>query len=139
MIRLAVIEQYLLARFDVPQSEKQDVAVNDFAVAVRFAGMIDELRAVAAVASVNRPVRVNAADIEASFVFDTASDFVARNSFAGVLGDLAPPFESDRGETAFAFNLGPSDFDAGSEPGLLFGLSADLSHSASAQSTGNAR
>src|SRR5262245_65359116 len=28
MVRLSVIEQYLLARFDVPQSEKQDVAVD---------------------------------------------------------------------------------------------------------------
>jgi len=137
MIRLAVIEQYFLARFDVPQGEKQDVAVDDFAVTVGLAGMIDELRAVSAAAPVNRPVRVNAADVEAPFVFDTARDFVARNPFAGVFGDLAPLFESDHGETAFAFNPGASDFDAGSEPGLLVGLSADLSHSASAQSTGN--
>jgi hypothetical protein len=139
MVRLAVIEQYLLARFDVPQSEKQDVAVDDFAVAVRLAGVIDELRAVAAAAAVYRPVRVNATDVEASFIFHPALDFVAGNSFAGVLGDLAPPFESDRCETAFAINPGPSDFDAGSEPGFLVGLSAALSHSASAQSTGNVR
>ena len=37
MVGLAVIEQYLLARFDVSQSEKKDMAADDFAVAVRFA------------------------------------------------------------------------------------------------------
>src|SRR5262245_11751832 len=101
--------------------------------------MIDELRAVAAATAVNRPVRVNAADVKAPFIFDAARHLVAGNFFAGVLGDLAPLFESDRGETAFAFNPGPSDFDAVSESDLLFGLSSDLSHSASAQSTGNVR
>ena len=63
MIRLAVIEEYLLARLDIPQSEDEDVAVDDPAVAVGFAGMIDELRAVPAAAPVNRPVRVDAADV----------------------------------------------------------------------------
>src|SRR5215475_8995351 len=101
--------------------------------------MIDELRAVAAAIAVNRPVRVNAANVKAPFVFHAARDLVAGNSFAGVLGDLAPLIKSDRGETAFAFNPGPSDFDAGSAFDLLFGLSSDLSHSASAQSTGNVR
>lgn len=113
--------------------------MDDFAIAVRLAGMVDELRAVAAPAAVNRPVRVNAANIEASFVLHTALDFVAGNSFAGVFGDLAPLFESYRGETAFSFNPGRPDFDSGGERGLLVGLSADLSHSASAQSTGNVR
>src|SRR5215510_9085038 len=100
MIRLPVIEQKLLARFDVPQSEEEDVAVNDLAVAVGFAGMIDELRAVAAAAPVNRPIKVNAADVEPSFVLQTARDFVTGDPFAGVLGYLAPLFESGGGETA---------------------------------------
>lgn len=105
MIGFAVIEQQLLAGFDVTQSEEENVAVDDLAVAVRFARMIDELRAVAAAASVNRPVKVNAADVEPSFVFQAARDFVTGNSFAFVLGDLAPFFESDGGETASAVNL----------------------------------
>jgi hypothetical protein len=81
------------------------VAVDDLTVAVGFAGVIDELRAVAAVASVNRPIKVNAADIETPFVLQTSRDFVPRDSFAFVLGDLAPFFESDGGETASAVNL----------------------------------
>jgi len=104
MIRLAVIEQKFLARLDVAQSEKEDVAMDDLAVAVGFTGMVDELRAVAAAAPVNRPIRVDAADVDAPFVLQTARDFVAGNSFAGVLGYLAPLFEGDGGETAQAVN-----------------------------------
>jgi hypothetical protein len=112
MIRLAVIEQKFLARFDVTQGEEEDVALDDLAVAVGFAGMIDELRAVAAAAPVNRPIGVDAADVDAPFVLQTARDFVTGNSFAGVLGYLAPPFEGDGGETAPAVNCGRSDLDA---------------------------
>lgn len=131
MIRLVVIEQYLLARFDVPQSEEEDVAVDDLAVAIGFAGMIDELRAVAAAAPVNGPIRVEAADVEAPLVLQTARDFVTGNSFAGVLGDLAPLFKSDGGETASTVDPGPSDFDAWGETCLLYPVSA--------QSTDNGR
>ncbi len=99
--------------------------------------MIDELGSVAAAAAIDRPIRVDATDVEASFVFHTARDLVARNSFAFVLCDLATPFESDRCEAAFAFNLGRSDFDSGSEDCPLGFLSADFSHSDFAQSTGN--
>src|SRR5262245_65835630 len=104
MIRFAVIEQKFLARFDITQGEEKNVAMDDLAVAVGFAGMIDELRAVAAAAPVNRPIRVDAADVDAAFVLQTARDFVAGNSFAGVLGYLAPLFEGDGGETAQAVN-----------------------------------
>jgi hypothetical protein len=131
MIRLAVIEQKFLARFDVPQGEEEDVVVNDFAVAVGFAGMIDELRAVAAAAAVNRPIRIDAADIDAPFVLQAARDFVPANSFAGILGYLAPPFKSDGGETASAVNSGRPDFDSRGE--------ACLFCPASAQSTDNGR
>jgi hypothetical protein len=129
MIRLPVIEQKFLARFDVTQGEEEDVAVNDFAVAVGFAGMIDELRAVAATAPVNRPIRIDAADIDAPFVFQTARDFVTGNSFAGVLGYLAPFFEGDGGETASAVDPGRPDFNARGEIYLFY--------PASVQSTDN--
>lgn len=105
MIRLAVIERDLLARLDVPQSKKQDVTVDDFAVTVRLAGMIDELRSIAAAAPVNRPVGVNAGDIDAPLVFQTARDFVAGDLFASVFGDLATFFERNDGEAAFAINF----------------------------------
>lgn len=131
MIRFGVIKQYFLARLDVPQSEEEDVAVDDLAVAIGFAGMINELRAVAAAAPVNRPIEVKAADMEASFVLQTARDFVTRDSFAGILGDLAPLFESNGGETASTVNPGRSDFDAWRELCLLY--------LASAQSTDNGR
>ena len=93
--------------------------------------MIYELRAVAAAAPVNRPVRVDAADVNASFVLQTARDFVTGDSLAFVLGDLAPLFEGDGGETASAVDPGRSDFNAWGEPCLL--------HPASAQSIDNGR
>jgi hypothetical protein len=105
VIGLAVIEQQFLSRFDVPQREEEDVAVDDPAVAVGFAGVIDELRAVAAAAPVNRPIKVNAAYIETPLVLQAARDFVTGNPFAFVLGDLAPLFECDSGETPSAVNL----------------------------------
>jgi hypothetical protein len=104
MIRFAVIEQQLFSRFDIPQSEKEDVAVNDLAIAVGFAGVIYVLRAVAAATPVDRPIRVDAADVEPPFVLETALDFVTGDSFAFVFGYLAPLFERDGGETAFAVN-----------------------------------
>jgi hypothetical protein len=104
MVGLAVIEHQLFARLDVPQSEEEDVAVDDLAVAIGLARVIDELRAVAAVAPVNRPVKVYAADVKPPFVFQTTRDFVTGDSFAFVFGDLAPLFESYGGETASAVN-----------------------------------
>jgi hypothetical protein len=131
MIRLTVIEQQLLARFYVPQCEKEDVAMDDPAVTVGFAGMVDELRAIAAAATINRPVRVNATDVKTSFVLQTELDFVTGDSFAGIFGDLAPLFESDCGETASAVNPGLSDFNAWGEPCLFYPISP--------QSTDNGR
>jgi hypothetical protein len=93
--------------------------------------MIDELRAVAATAPVNRPIRIDAADMDAPFVLQAALDLVPVNSFPGILGYLAPPFKSDGGETASAVNSGRSDFDALGETCLF--------NPASAQSTDNGR
>ena len=87
--------------------------MDDLAVAVGFAGMIDELRAVAAAAPVDRPIRVDAADVDAPFVLQTARDFVTGDSFAGVLGHLAPLFEGNDGETSQAVDPGLPDFNAG--------------------------
>jgi hypothetical protein len=86
--------------------------------------MIDELRAVAAAVPVNRPIKVDAADVEPPFVLQTARDFVTGDSFAFVLGDLAPPFESDGGETASAVNPGRFDFNSRGELYLLYLVSA---------------
>src|SRR5262245_36901625 len=124
MIRLAVIEQQLLAWFDVTQSEEEEVAVDGLAVAVGFTGMIDELRAVAATAPVDRPIRVDAADVDASFVLQTARDFVTGDYFAGVFGYLAPLFEGGCGETSQAVDPGRPDFNARGETCLLYSVSA---------------
>jgi hypothetical protein len=120
MVRLAVIEQEFLARLDIAQSEKEDVAMDDLAVTVGFTGMIDELCAVAAAVPVKRPIRVDAADVDAPFVLQTARDFVAGNSFACVLGYLAPLFEGDGGETTQAVNPGRLDFNARGENCLFY-------------------
>ena len=123
MIRLAVIEQKFLARFDITQGEEKNVAMDDLAVAVGFAGMIDELRAVAAAAPVNRPIRVDAADVDASFVLQTPRDFVTGDSFAVVLGYLAPLFEGGCGETSQSVDPGRPDFNARGETCLLYPVS----------------
>jgi hypothetical protein len=124
MIRLAVIEQKFFARFDITQGEEENVAMDDLAVTVGFAGMIDELRAVAAATPVNRPIRVDAANVDAAFVLQTARDFVTGDSFAVVLGYLAPLFEGGCGETPQAVYPGRPDFNARSESCLLYPVSA---------------
>jgi hypothetical protein len=131
VVRLAVIEQNFLSRLDVTQSEKENVAVDDFAVTVRFAGMIDELRAVADAVSVNRPVKINAAYIKASFILQPSRDFMARDPFACVFSDLAPLFEGNGGEAAQAIDPRRFDFKTGGESYLLY--------PASSQSIDNAR
>lgn len=113
--------------------------MDDFAVTVGLTGMVDVLRAVSAPASVERPVIINAAYVNASFIFQAARDFAAGNLFASVFGDFAPLFEGDGGETAFAINPGRPDFDAWGLVYFLARLFAGLSHTAFAQSTGNAR
>jgi hypothetical protein len=123
MIRLAVIEQKFFARFDITQGEEENVAMDDLAVAVGFAGMIDELRAVAAAAPVNRPIRVDAADVDAAFVLQSTRDFVTGDSFAVVLGYLAPLFEGGCGEASQAVDPGRPDFNARGETCLLYPVS----------------
>src|SRR5215813_6016580 len=124
MIRLAVIEQKFLAGFDITQGEEKNVAMDDLAVAVGFAGMIDELGAVAAATPVNRPIRVYAADVDAAFVLQTSRDFVTGDSFAVVLGYLAPLIEGGCGETSQAVDPGLPDFNARGETCLLYPVSA---------------
>src|SRR5262249_16902018 len=124
MIRLAVIEQKFLARFDVTQGEEKNVAMDDLAVAVGFAGMIDELRAVSAAAPVNRPIRFDAAHVDASFGREGGRELGTGESFAGVLGFLAPLFEGGCGETSQAVDPGRPDFNARGETCLLYSVSA---------------
>ena len=72
--------------------------------------------------SVNRPVRVDPGDIQATFIFYAARHFVAGNLFADVFGDLAPSFERDSRKTAFAVNAGRFDLNAVGEIGREVGL-----------------
>lgn len=55
--------------------------------------MIDELRAVAAHRAVNRPIRINRANLDALQIGEAAFDLAARDAFADVFGNLAAFFE----------------------------------------------
>jgi len=115
VVGLFVIEQDLFAGPDVAFGEEEDVFVDDLHVAVRFAGVVDVLGAVSGLQAVNCPVLVDAADVDAAFAFQPASDFATRNLFADVFGHLASSFERRRGEAAAAVNPGGFDFNSESE------------------------
>lgn len=105
VIRLAVIQQYFLAGFDVAQGEKQQMPADQRQTAIRITRMIDVLGPIAADRTVNRPVRINAADANSALASQPAGGFNTRNSLTDELSNLAPFFESDGGETTFAVNL----------------------------------
>ncbi len=115
VIGLFVIEQDFLAGFYISQGEKNQMAVNQSQPTIRIAGMVDELRSVAADRTVYRPVRIYAADANAAFAPQPSGNFGAGNSFADELGNLAPFFVWNGGETTFAVNLRWFDFYAGSQ------------------------
>src|SRR5574341_851311 len=129
MIRSAVIQQNLFAWRDVAQSEEQDVAVDDLAVTVRLARVIDELRAVPLTVTVNRPVGVDIGNVDASSVLHPPRDFPPRNLFARVFSDLAAFFETGGGETAVAVNLRRPDLDSRSSVNFTLQLKPRIKNS----------
>ena len=89
MQRLFVIDRDLFARIDVAQSKEHHVAMDRAHISVRFAGMVDVMRTVAAATAVDAPVAVNIADAQLGSM-GTALSFAIRNALARVLGYLAP-------------------------------------------------
>jgi len=62
MKRIFVIDRDLFARSNVAQGKEQDVPMDGLDVSVRFAAVIDVMRAVAAAAAVQTPATIDVAD-----------------------------------------------------------------------------
>ena len=105
VIRLAVVQRQLLAGFDVAQCVDVDVAVRDAHETVWLARVVDVLRAVAAAAAVDAPLRIYRADVQAAFAAHAPRGFDARDALARQLGHLLSSAERYGRETALAVNL----------------------------------
>lgn len=108
MQRLLVIDRDLFAGFDVAQSEKQNVVVQDLHKRIRTARVIDIVRAVSTTAAVKTPTTIYLANTQHPAMRSSAR-FGVRDLLARVLGDLVTLFESNGGEAAFAMNRRSSD------------------------------
>ena len=64
MQRLLVIDRDLFTCSNVTQSKEQDMAVESFHIRVRFARVIDVMRAVAAAAAVQAPAAIDVTDAQ---------------------------------------------------------------------------
>ena len=62
MQRLFIVDRDFLARMNIAQGEEHYVPVDRAHKSVRFAGMIDVMRAVAAATAVDAPGAINIAD-----------------------------------------------------------------------------
>lgn len=100
---LFVVDSNLFARFDVSQSAKENVVMQDLHERIRTARMIDVVRAVSATAAVQTPATIDLTDSEHSSV-STPSRFSIRNLLARILSDLVSLFERYGSETAFTVN-----------------------------------
>ena len=101
MQRLFVIDRDLFARVDIAQSKEHYVPKDSPHISIRFARVIDVVRAVATAAAVDAPNAVHVANTQLGAV-RPALGFAIRNALAGVFGDLAPVREIDSGKAAFA-------------------------------------
>src|SRR5712691_1122056 len=99
MKRVLVIDGDLFTGSNVPQRKEQDVTVDGFHVSVRFARVVDVMRAVPAAAAVQTPTAVNVTDAQLCSM-RTALSLEIGNAFAGVLSDLAAASKTNRRETA---------------------------------------
>ncbi len=103
MKRVLIIDRDLFAGSNIPQRKEQDVAEDRLHVGVRFARVIDVVRAVAAAAAVQTPATIDVADAQFGSM-RAALSFEIRNAFAGILGNLAPAAKTNRREATFAVN-----------------------------------
>ena len=103
--RLYVIDRDLFAGPNVAQRIEEYVPVDDFHVAVGLARMVDVMRAVAATAAVNTPLRVDLTDAQLGTV-GAPFCLPRRYSFARILRDLPSAPEMSRRKAALAVNRG---------------------------------
>lgn len=104
MKRRLVVERYFLAGQYVAQGVKLYVPAQDFHKAIRVAGMIDVVCAVAAPAAVNTPTPVNRADTQHAPPFGSALGFGVRDSLARVVRDFFTALKRDGRKASPAVN-----------------------------------
>ena len=112
MERRLIVERDLLARLDVAECDKENMVMKYFHVAVWFAGMIDVMRSVTALAAIEAPAFIDRADTQASSP-GTAISFGIRYSLAPVLRYLPAAHKMRPRETTLAFNSRVLDFQSG--------------------------
>ncbi len=76
------------------------------------ARVIDVLSPVSAFAPVDRPIGIDAADVNPTLTGQPSGHLAARDPFASVFGDLAAFGERNRGKAALAINLRMTHKDA---------------------------
>lgn len=101
MQRLFVIDRDLFARMNVAQGKEHDMPKDGAHVGVRFARVIDVMRAVTPAAAVDAPNAVHVADAQLRSMC-AALRFAIRNALARILGYLTPVWKIDSRKTAFA-------------------------------------
>ena len=104
MVRRDVVQGNLFTDLNVPQSKKENVSVSNSHVAVRLAGVVNVMRAVAATGSVKTPSPVDRANAQLASARGSGSRFLLRDFFSRVLGDLPSFSEQLCGKTPFAVN-----------------------------------
>lgn len=112
MERRFVVECNLLAGAYIAKCDKEDMATEYLHVSIRFAGMIDVMRAVPALAAIETPAFIDRADTQTSSP-GTAISFGIRYSLARVLRYLPAAHEMRPRETTLAFNSRVLDFQSG--------------------------
>ena len=112
MERRFVIERNLLAGADIAECDKEDMAIEYLHISVRFAGMIDVMRAIPALAAIEAPAFIDRTDTQTSSP-GTAISFGIRYSLARVFRYLPAAQEMRPRETPLAFNSRALDFQSG--------------------------
>ena len=101
MQRLFVIDRDLFTRMNVAQGKEHYMPKDRAYVGVRFARVIDVMRAVTPAAAVDAPDAVHVADAQLRSMRASLC-FAIRNALARVLGYFAPVWKIDSGKAASA-------------------------------------
>ena len=83
-----VIQREFFARRNVAQGIKVNASAHNFDEDIRVTRVIEVLRAVAADAAVNRPIRINRANVNACCALQPTFDFLPRDVFARIFCDF---------------------------------------------------
>jgi hypothetical protein len=104
MQSLLIVHGDFVAGMNVAQGKEHNVAKDGADVGVRFAGMVDVVRTVAAAAPVNAPHTVNITDAQLR-AMGAALSFTIGNALTSVFGYLATPWKVSGSKAAFAVDL----------------------------------